>query len=68
MAVRQQIDIEIGPDGEIKLKVRGASGSECLEWTAALEKELGVVVDRTMTSEYYQEEVENQQSVKVGED
>jgi hypothetical protein len=68
MAVRTEIDIEITPDGEVVLKVRGAGGEKCLELTRALEQELGIVVDREMTSEYYQQTAEAERVVKVGEE
>lgn len=68
MAVRTEIDIEITPDGEVVLKVRGAAGDQCLELTRALEQELGIVVDREMTSEYYQQSVDTDRVVKVGGD
>ncbi len=68
MAVRHEIDIEITPDGEVKLQVRGVAGAECLELTRKLEEELGLVVEREKTSEYYQAEAETRTSVKIGED
>lgn len=68
MAVRHEIDIEITPDGEVKLQVRGVAGAECLELTRKLEEELGLVVEREKTSEYYQAESETRTSVKIGED
>ena len=67
MAVRQEIDIQIMPDGEVKLTVRGAAGEACLELTQKLEEELGVVVDRQKTSEFYQSEVGVTDIVKIGE-
>jgi hypothetical protein len=66
MAMRTEIDIEITPEGEVVLKVRGAGGDKCLELTKALEQELGIVVDREMTSEYYQQSVDTDRVVKVG--
>lgn len=68
MAVRHEIDIEITPSGEVKLQVRGVAGAECLELTRRLEEELGLVVEREKTSEYFQAEAEGQTSVKIGED
>lgn len=68
MAVRHEIDIEITPSGEVKLQVRGVAGAECLELTRKLEEELGLVVEREKTSEYFQAEAEGQTSVKIGED
>lgn len=68
MAVRQEIDIEITPDGEVKLTVRGAPGGACLELTKALEEELGIVVDREKTSEFYQQPATVQDEVKIGDE
>ncbi|MBU0552278.1 DUF2997 domain-containing protein [Myxococcota bacterium] len=68
MAVRQEIEIQISPDGEISLHVKGLSGEACLELTQALEAQLGEVVDRQKTSEYYQQEIEATTTVEVGED
>ena len=68
MAVRQEIDIQIMPDGEVKLTVRGAVGAECIELTRKLEEELGVVVDRQKTSAYYQAETTVTDTIKVGEE
>ena len=68
MAVRQEIDIQIMPDGEVKLVVRGAPGEACLDLTKKLEEELGVVIERQKTSEFYQSEVDVADVVKIGED
>lgn len=68
MAVRQEIDIQITPDGEVKLTVRGAPGGECLELTRALEEELGIVVEREKTSEFYQQPATVEDEVKIGEE
>ena len=68
MAVKRELQIEITPDGEVKITVKGTAGSECLELTKALEQELGVVVDRQMTSEFFQPEVTTEETVKIGEE
>lgn len=68
MAVRQEIDIQITPEGEVKLVVRGAPGGACLELTRALEEELGIVVDREKTSEFYQQPATVQDEVKIGDE
>lgn len=54
MAEKQELDIRIGPDGEVEITVLGAKGKQCLLWTKDLEKALGEVKDREMKSEYYQ--------------
>jgi len=68
MAVKRELEIEITADGEVKITVKGAPGGECLELTRALEEALGVVTDRQMTSEYYQQEVTTEETVKIGEE
>ncbi len=68
MAVRQEIEIQISADGEISFQVKGVPGSACLELTKTLEAELGVVVERQKTSEYYQEELKTETSVILGDD
>ncbi|MCK6572120.1 DUF2997 domain-containing protein [Myxococcota bacterium] len=68
MAVKRELQIEITADGEVKITVKGAPGGECLELTKALEESLGVVTDRQMTSEFYQQEVTTEDTVKIGED
>ena len=67
MATRKDIVITIGPDGNVVLKVEGVGGSECLDFTAFLEEELGDVTERTFTGEYYQEG-ETETTIKVGSD
>ncbi len=66
--VRHELDIEISPDGEVSLKVRGVAGADCVELTRALEEELGLVVERAKTSEYYQDAVSSEAAVKIGEE
>ncbi len=66
MVTKKDIIITIGPDGDIKLEVKGVPGSECLDFTKFLEEELGDVTERVHTSEYYQEEEEVR--IKVGAD
>ncbi len=54
MAVKQELQFRIGSDGTIKLEVKGVKGAKCLELTKELEKELGLLVQREKTSEYFQ--------------
>lgn len=68
MGVRHELDIEIGPDGEISMKVKGASGSECLDLTRDLEEALGLVSQREKTSEFYKDEVTADETVRIGDD
>ncbi len=58
MADRQKMEITIGPDGEVSIKVLCVPGPSCERVSAALEESLGRVKSREKTAEYYQEELE----------
>ena len=48
----QEIEVNIGKDGQVEIVVRGVKGPQCLELTASLEEILGgVVISREMTPE-----------------
>jgi len=48
----QEIDIFVEKDGQIKIEVRGAKGTQCLDLTKDLEAVLGSqILDREMTPE-----------------
>lgn len=66
MAVKREMTVTIGEDGNVEISVNGAKGKSCLEFTKWLEEELGIVRNRTHTSEYYQTEVTEKEIVKVG--
>jgi hypothetical protein len=51
--MREQIKITVEKDGKVTLKVEGVQGSECLNITEFFEKEMGVVLGRQRTSEFY---------------
>ena len=48
----QEIEVNVGKDGQVEIIVRGVKGPQCLELTASLEEILGgVVISREMTPE-----------------
>ena len=49
----ETLEFIIYPDGRVKETVTGIVGSSCQEVTAAIEAQLGVVVNQKPTSEYY---------------
>ena len=59
-----EIQVEILPNGEVKISVKGAKGSQCMELTRFLEEALGEVSERELTTEYY--ETEEKADVTVG--
>ena len=55
MALKREMKINIGPDGKVTIEVMGVGGPECMEFSEFLEQELGEVVDRERTTEFYQQ-------------
>lgn len=49
----ETLEFIIYPDGRVKETVTGIVGSSCQEVTAALEQQLGVVIDRQQTADFY---------------
>ena len=50
----EEIRVVIEKDGKLVLKVSGKPGPQCLAVTQALEEEMGEVLDRQRTNEFYQ--------------
>lgn len=68
MALKREMKINIGPDGQITIEVVGVGGSECMEFSEFLERELGEVVDRERTAEFYQQnDLDNHITVGQGD-
>ncbi|MBN3041152.1 MAG: DUF2997 domain-containing protein [Candidatus Omnitrophica bacterium] len=56
MTSKQEIEILISEEGDIKFHIKGIKGAKCLELVKVLEKKFGKVKDLTLTSEYYEKE------------
>ncbi len=56
--MKREIEVTIGPDGQVTLRPKGVQGSACLDLTKDLEAALGEVVSRELTPEYYLSGVE----------
>lgn len=52
----ETLEFIIYPDGRVKETVTGIVGSSCEEVTAAIEEQLGIVVNQQQTAEYYAQE------------
>ena len=50
----EEIKVVIEKDGKLILKVSGKGGPQCLTVTQALEEEMGEVLNRQRTNEFYQ--------------
>ena len=54
MAGKQEIELFISDDGELKVHIKGMKGQGCLKVLETLAKEIGSEKGRTLTSEYYE--------------
>jgi hypothetical protein len=66
MADKLQLDIEITPEGEVRIKTHGLKGNDCLEETEGLEKALGKVASREKTSEFFQQSTKHKGKATTG--
>ncbi len=53
----ETLEFIIYPDGRVQEKVTGIIGASCAEVTAAIEAQLGQVLDQEPTSEYFKASV-----------
>ena len=51
--MKNEIKVIVEKDGGITLMVEGVSGSKCLAMTHGLERDLGEVLERHRTSDFY---------------
>jgi hypothetical protein len=64
MVLKREMEIEIGRDGKVSIKVNGVQGVECLEFSRFLEEALGETVEQERTSEYYQTPTSTENTVQ----
>ncbi len=62
MATRKQIDFTIDEEGNVSIQVKGVGGADCEKLTREIEAALGVVSERTRTSEFY---IQTEQTEKI---
>ncbi len=66
MAEKKELEITIGPDGEVQVLVKCIKGQSCVEETKFLEEALGNTIEsRELTSEYYEQPQSVTQTNKV---
>lgn len=63
---RQEIEVEIFPDGRVEYRITGAPGSACENISALLEQ-LGKVTESEHTAEYYEKEPDEHIQIADGE-
>lgn len=61
----ETLEFIIYPDGRVKEVVTGIVGTSCEEVTRKIEEQLGNVVSREATSEFYQQSVQQSTTVEA---
>lgn len=61
---RHELNITIGPDGNIKIEVENVVGSDCKKITEDLENSLGKVVERELKPAYYKKDTNTNINIK----
>ncbi len=61
----ETLEFIIYPDGRVQEKVTGIIGASCAEVTAAIEAQLGQVLDQEPTSEYFKANVNQSASLQT---
>ncbi len=49
-----EFDIDILPDGRVKVHIKGAKGAACMDYVKLFEQALGSAAEVERTSEYYE--------------
>ena len=53
---KEEFEIEISPDGKVTVRTIGIKGERCLDVAEKITKLIGREEEKTLTSEYYEEE------------
>jgi hypothetical protein len=64
VADKTELEISIGPDGEVRIVTHGLKGQACLAETKDLEKAVGEVKNRQKTREFYLTETQTRNKVR----
>jgi Protein of unknown function (DUF2997) len=59
----ETLEFIIYPDGRVQEKVTGIVGYSCAEVTAAIEAQLGLVLNQEPTSEFFASQIQQQSGV-----
>lgn len=65
MALGEKLEVIIDRAGGITISVKGVKGKKCLSFTKDLEERLGKVLERRLTTDYYQAESWNELNNKL---
>ena len=62
---KEELEIEIGPDGKVTVRTIGIKGPRCLDVAEAVARIVGQEQSRQLTSEYYEAHSDVRQHVDV---
>jgi hypothetical protein len=62
---REELEIEISPDGRVTLKTIGIKGARCIDVAEMLARIIGREEQRELTSEYYETGIDTRQNQRV---
>ncbi len=62
---KEELEIEIGPDGKVVVRTIGIKGSRCLDVAEVVARIVGQEQSRQLTSEYYEAQSDVRQHVDV---
>jgi len=62
---KEELEIEIGPDGKVTVRTIGIKGPHCLDVAEAVARIVGQEQSRQLTSEYYENETSVQRHVDI---
>ena len=62
---KEELEIEIGPDGKVSIRTVGIKGPRCLEVAEAIARIIGEEQSRRLTSEYYESQIDVKQHVDI---
>ncbi|MFA6217143.1 MAG: DUF2997 domain-containing protein [Candidatus Omnitrophota bacterium] len=54
MAAKQEIELFISDDGQLKVHIKGLKGPGCLKILDSITKEVGTLQKKQVSSEYYE--------------
>jgi hypothetical protein len=63
----EEIEIEISPQGKVTLRTKGIKGARCLDVAEVFARIIGHEESRQLTSEFYEQAVEGQTHIHVGQ-
>lgn len=65
MVTKQEIELFISEDGEVKVHIKGMKGAGCVKTLESFIKETGTEKERVLTSEYYETENQSKTNTKL---